>query len=73
MLIETSHLRLLKVNHQENMNRDSDLENMNQTLTRSEARNWNSPGDIQIKDVQSAIPWHPKVVFCAEKKLIELQ
>ena len=55
------------------MNRDSDLENMNQTLTRSEARNWNSPVDIQIKDVQSAIPWHPKVVFCAEKKIIELQ
>jgi len=77
MLIDTSHLRLYKVNHQENMNEDRDVENMNQTLARSETRNWNSPRTIatviQIKDVQSSIPWHPKVVFCAEQKIIELQ
>ena len=58
MLIDISHLRLLKVNHQENMNRDRDMENMHQTLTSSEVRIWNFPRDIidviQIKDIQSS-------------------
>ena len=58
------------------MNRDRDMENMHQTLTSSEVRNWNFPRDIidviQIKDIQSSIPLHPKVVFCDENYLSNL-
>ena len=58
MIKETSQMRLFEVTHQENR----DLENMYQTS--SEAINWNYPHNmfvtvIQIKDVQSSIPWHP--------------
>ena len=60
MIKETSQMRLFEVNHQHQEKRD--LENMYQTS--SEEINWYYPHNmfvtvIQIKDVQSPIPWHP--------------
>ena len=72
MIKETSQMRLFKVNLKDNR----DLENMHQTSCEAINRNYQHTmfvTVIQIKDVQSSIPWHPKVVFCAEQKIIELQ
>merc|ERR1712110_664868 len=68
MIKETSQMRLFKVNLQDN----KDVENMYHRST--EAMNWNCPHNmfvivIQIKDVQSSIPWHREAVTCAGKKM----
>ena len=62
-------MRLFKVNLQDSR----DLENMYQTSS-SEALNWNYHHNmfvtvIQIKDVQSSIPWHPEADICSGKKM----
>ena len=68
MIQETSQIRLFKVNLTDNR----DLENMYQTS--SGAINWNYHHNmlvtvIQIKDVQSSIPWHPEADICSGKKM----
>jgi len=68
MFHETSQMRMFKVNLKDNR----DLENMYQTG--SMAINWNYHHNmfvtvIQIKDVQSSIPWQPEADICSEKKM----
>ena len=66
---ETFQLRLFKVSLQDN----SDVETIMYHRS-SEAMNWNSPQNmfvtvIEIKDVQSSIPWHHDTVICAGSRM----
>jgi hypothetical protein len=69
MIKETSQMRLFKVNLKDNR----DLENMYQTSSEAINRNYQHNSMfltvIQIKDVQSSIPWHPKTDICSGKKM----